>query len=130
VASSSLGFSDPPRVLWSWSSFFFPSKGGISGSTKQQHKTAAQSGSHGHNHGKYVKQSATSRNVRRPSSDHSSLPPSLVCSVSRRWAEAAKKTRAQRPLYTAKPPPGMKTHDEAEFARLLAVFSFYAVGVT
>eukprot|EP00752_Nemacystus_decipiens_P018174 g16304.t2 len=38
-----------------------------------------------------------------------------VNSSSARWADAAKKTRAQQPLYTAPPPPGMKTHDEAEW---------------
>ncbi|CAN0378643.1 unnamed protein product [Pylaiella littoralis] len=38
-----------------------------------------------------------------------------VNSSSTRWADAAKKTKAQQPLYTAKPPPGMKTHNEAEW---------------
>ncbi|CAM9552405.1 unnamed protein product [Scytosiphon promiscuus] len=38
-----------------------------------------------------------------------------VDSSSARWADAAKKARAQQPLYTAKPPPGMKTHNEAEW---------------
>ncbi|CAN0302584.1 unnamed protein product [Laminaria digitata] len=38
-----------------------------------------------------------------------------VNSSSQRWADAAKKTRAEKPLYTAKPPPGMKTHNEAEW---------------
>eukprot|EP00903_Cladosiphon_okamuranus_P019873 g18266.t1 len=38
-----------------------------------------------------------------------------VNSSSSRWADAAKKTKAQQPLYTAPPPPGMKTHNEAEW---------------
>ena len=41
-----------------------------------------------------------------------SLPPARA---RRRWADAAKKTKAQQPLYTAPPPPGMKTHNEAEW---------------
>ncbi|CAN0069988.1 unnamed protein product [Ectocarpus sp. 6 AP-2014] len=36
-------------------------------------------------------------------------------STRRVWADAAKKTKAQQPLYTAKPPPGMKIHNEGEW---------------